>query len=287
MGNRTHEIQSFDIIDAAANAAYEEDGVVCLRKAFAPEWIALARAGVERNLAEPGPFFRDHTSAGAAGRYVFDFWTWPQIPEFRRLIHESPAGALAGQLLGGSKATMIMDNWFLREAGAVDAAPWHHDEPYFDFEGRMTILWLPLEHVGRQDGIQFVRGSHRLGQLFRAEQFSENVAFDCIGDRYAPMPDFAAEPDRWTLLTTELEPGDCLAFDFRAVHAGTSRARPLDHTIHRLTLRFAADNTVFRPRGPWTREISAHLIAQGQKIGATLECPLTPHVWTAPQAKQA
>lgn len=274
-------VRSFPAPDAAAQAAFAEDGVVCLRGAFGREWIQLARDGIARNLARPGRFFRDHTRPGVSSRYLFEFWSWPEIPEFRALVFDSPAGAIASRLMGGGAVRMVMDNWFLREAGAVDAAPWHHDEPYFDFAGRLCILWLPLEPVARADGLSFVRGSHRLGQLFAATQFSDNLAFDCSGDEYAPMPDFAADPEHWTLLSTDVDAGDCLVFDFRTVHAATQPPRPAPAASARMTLRFAAEGTVFRPRGPWTREISDHLIAQGQRPDAPLDCPLLPRVWAS------
>ncbi len=34
------------------------------------------------------------------------------------------------------------------------------DIAYFDFEGSMCVLWMPLEHNSRENGIAFVRGSH-------------------------------------------------------------------------------------------------------------------------------
>jgi hypothetical protein len=69
-----------------------------------------------------------------------------------------------------------------------------------------------------------------------------------------------------------------LVFDFRTVHAATHPGRASDRDSHRMTLRFAAEGTIVRPRGPWTREISDHLIAQGQQVGAPLDCPLMPRV---------
>ena len=35
--------------------AYERDGVACVRGTFEPRWLEVLAAGVERNLAEPGP----------------------------------------------------------------------------------------------------------------------------------------------------------------------------------------------------------------------------------------
>ena len=36
-------------------AAYERDGVICLRQAFDPTWVERMRVAVERDLASPGP----------------------------------------------------------------------------------------------------------------------------------------------------------------------------------------------------------------------------------------
>jgi ectoine hydroxylase-related dioxygenase (phytanoyl-CoA dioxygenase family) len=258
---------------------YRRDGVVCLRGVFDQSWLDITRAGIGRNLTNPGPFFRDHTTAGSAGRYVFDFWTWRQIPEFRRLVFDSPAAAIAGQLMLTEAVSLAMDNWFLREAGAADGAPWHHDEPYFDFEGPLCVIWIPLEDVRADEGLTFVRGSHDWGRLFVAPQFSDNVPFESAGEGYEAMPDIDGDPGAYDLLTWNMRAGDCLAFDIRAVHGATTRDRALTRTIHRMSLRFAAPAARFRPRGAWTQEISDHLIAEGQVVGAPLNCPLTPEVW--------
>lgn len=255
---------------------YHEDGVVCLRRCFDAHCIELARCGIERNMASPGPFFRDHTSRGSRGRYVFDFWTWRDIPEFERLIFDSPLAALGSEILGTRAVRLLMDNWFVREAGSADGAPWHHDEPYFDFEGRMCIVWFPLERVEAAEGLTFVRGSHAWGRLYAARQFSENVTFECSGEDYAPMPDLDEPGGGHELLSWALDPGDCLVFDFRTLHRASDPHRAADKTTRRMTLRMGTDEVLFRPRGPWTREISEHLIALGQRPGERLSSPLTP-----------
>ncbi len=269
-------------ISATDVARYREDGVVCLRNVFSPEWIDKTRQGIERNIENPGRFFRDHTTAGAPGRYVFDFWTWRDIPEFRDLVFDSPAAELAGRLMEVDAVSLAMDNWFMREAGATDSAPWHHDEPYFDFDGPLCIVWIPLEDVSAVEGLTFVRGSHRWGKLFMVPQFSDNVPFDCAGEGYEPLPEIDPSSDDYEFLTWDMRAGDCLVFDIRAVHGATTRDRPLDRTIHRMSLRFAGPQARFRPRGEWTREISDYLIAEGQRVGAPLDCRLLPEVWRRP-----
>jgi hypothetical protein len=58
----------------------------------------------------------------------------------------------------------------------------------------------------------------------------------------------------------------------------------LDKTIHRIALRFGDQDTIFRPRGLWTKEITDHLLDLGQVAGAKLDCPLLPQVWERPEA---
>ena len=82
---------------------------------------------------------------------MFGFWNWREVPEFEKLIYEPPLGELGGRVLNTNHVRLLMDNWFIRESGALDGAPWHHDEPYFDFIGRMCILWIPLEPVPADD----------------------------------------------------------------------------------------------------------------------------------------
>ncbi len=266
-------------IDNSAIQQFDQDGVVCLRGLFTGTWITLARDGIARNLKQPGQFFRDHTSRNAAGRYVFDFWNWPNIPELETFVFDSPAGAIAGQLMDAQQSTMIMDNWFMREKGASDGAPWHHDEPYFDFSGRMCVIWIPMEKVSKREGLTFIRASHRWGALFTIPQFSENVPFICEGDNYQPMPDIDGNSEAYEFLSWDLDVGDCLVFDFRTVHCATERNRRQERTSHRLSLRFAAEGATFRPRGSWTEEITNHLVAQGQIPYQPLDCSLLPTVW--------
>ena len=110
-------------ITPARRDRYRRDGVLCLRNVFDERWIGKIRSGIERNVARPGPFFRDHTSAGSPGRYVFDFWNWRAVPEFREVMFDSPLGVLGAEVLECGRVTMLMDNWFMREPGSVDAAP--------------------------------------------------------------------------------------------------------------------------------------------------------------------
>ncbi len=267
---------AFPGIDAAARAAYRRDGVICLRKALTAQWLDCTRRGIERNLREPGPFFRDQTPDGSPARYLFDYWNWERIPEFGQFMSDSPMAAQVSALLQAKRLFMVMDNWFLREGGATNGAPWHHDEPYFDFVGgQLCIYWFALDAATSEEGLTFVAGSHAWGKLFQPQQFKVHRAFDGVTSDYHPIEDFEADRGN-RLLSWDLEPGDALIFDFRTLHRATCGPQPPSRTVQRMSYRFADQDTVFRPRGEWTREISDYLIARGQRPDRPLDCPLLP-----------
>ena len=66
-----------------------------------------------------------------------------------------------------------MDNWFFREAGYKSGAPFHHDISYFNFEGSMCVLRLPLASVKKHEGIAWIKGSHLWNKLFLRIRFKE------------------------------------------------------------------------------------------------------------------
>lgn len=260
---------------------YSVDGVVCLRNAITEEWIDCTRDGIARNLEQPGRFFRDQTPADSPARYVFDFWVWQQIPEFTELIKRSPIAEMVGELLGASHLNLLMDNWFMRESGATSGAPWHHDEPYFDFSGgKKCVFWYPLEPVSVSEGLTFLAGSHQWGQLFMPSHFREKTPFegDMTGYRSIDSVEFDAPNHRF--LNWEMEVGDCLIFDFRTLHAATTdTAAPA--TIQRMSLRYGDQNVRFKPRGEWTIETSEYLKSLGCKPEGRVDCDLLPRVWEA------
>jgi hypothetical protein len=244
------------------------------------DWLEVCREGIERSVASPGRFFRDQTPEGSPARYMFEYWNWPGNPAFRRLVLKSPLAAMMAELLDAHRLNLLMDNWFLREAGATNGAPWHHDEPYFDFfGGRKCVLWFPLEPASREEGLTFLGGSHRWGRLYMPQNFREHRPFEGDLEGYFETEDFERYADRF--LSWDVEPGDCLVFDFRTLHRATNQSDPLPRTIRRMSLRYGDQEVIFRPRGEWTRETSDYLLSLGQRPDAPLDCELLPVVFEA------
>lgn len=255
---------------------YLRDGVVHVPGAVEKKWLEVVCAGIDRNRQQPGPFFRDQTRDGDPARYIFDYWTWRDIPEFGDFISNGPLAGLAARVLETDRVTLLMDNWFMNEAGATNAAPWHQDKPYFDYEGRMCNVLLALDPTPLDESLRFAKGSHAEDKTYKAIHFRDHIPFGGQSDEhYADIPDVDGD-GHFEITGWEMEPGDCLIFDLRTLHRGPDHGRPASSLRRRYSLRFGAPDTIFTPRGEWTAEQSGHLIELGQKVDAPVKNLLCP-----------
>ena len=136
--------------------------------------------------------------------------------------------------MSAKKINLVMDNWFLREAGSKSAAPFHHDITYFDIEGTMCVLWLPLEPLKKKEGIAWVKGSHLWNKLFLRVLFKDGHKVEgkeCIikGKKYENPPDILANKDKYEFLQWDFKLGDCVIFDMRTLHGTISSSIPKKH----------------------------------------------------------
>lgn len=281
--------QNLAVIPEETRAAFRRDGVVCLRQAFDPQWLDLLGRGIAENLERPSPKqeIRRSEGNGDGPRYIEDFWVWSEFSAFETFVRESPAAALAAQLLDARRINLVMDNWFLREAGATARPPWHHDISYFDFEGSMCVLWLPLDATAKEDSIAFVRGSHLWNRLFMRTFFADHRAAAAPGVinglRYEMPPDIDAAPDDYDLVSFDCNPGDCVFFDMRCLHGALGASTP-KNTVRRYTLRMTKEDGHIRYRGDWAKQERAIMEAAGHREGDALASDFFPTLWENPQA---
>ncbi len=149
-----------------------------------------------------------------------------------------------------------MDNWFLREAGSKSSTPFHHDVSYFDMEGTMCVLWLPLQVTKRNEGVAWVKGSHLWNKLFLRVLFKDGHKVEgkeCIidGKKYELPPDILGNKDKYEFLKWDCELGDCVIFDMRTLHGTLSSSIP-KKTLSRYTLRVAKEDAKISYIGDWT-----------------------------------
>ena len=262
---------------------FKKDGAILLKNKFKKKWIDLLKHGINKAKAKPSPRFTNHTKDKNLPSYLEDFWTWNLHEEFTDFVYNSPTAKIASELLGAKKINLVMDNWFFREAGSKSKPPFHHDISYFDFEGSMCVLWIPLEPVKKQDGIAWVKGSHLWNKLFLRTRFNDGHKVDgeagIINEKkYEITPDILKNKNDYEFLEWDLEVGDCVYFDIRTLHGALYETSP-SSDINRFTLRMAKENSKIIYRGDWAREERAIMEANGYKNGDDLSGKMFPTLY--------
>ena len=190
---------------------FNKNGAILLKDKFDKKWIKKLKAGINKAKANPSPRFTNHTKDQRLPSYLEDFWTWNLHKEFTDFVYNSPTAKIASELLQAKKINLVMDNWFFREAGSKSKPPFHHDISYFDFEGSMCVLWLPLEPIKKKDGIAWIKGSHLWNKLFLRTRFNDGHKVDgeagvVHGKKYEITPDILN--NKSCLLYTSPSPRD-------------------------------------------------------------------------------
>jgi hypothetical protein len=94
--------QALQITEEDRNT-YERDGVVCVRGAFPPSWLEFLSDAMEEAMASPGPHAEEFGTRGGSGRFFGDIELSLRLSKFRRFAFESPAGEIAGRIMGASR----------------------------------------------------------------------------------------------------------------------------------------------------------------------------------------
>ena len=137
----------------------------------------------------------------------------------------------------------------MKEPGATERTPWHHDQPYYCVDGDQNVsMWIALDPVPASTGVRFIAGSHLWNRWFVPRNFVDHTPYaEGIG-RYELVPDIDADLDRHTVLAWDVEPGDVVAFHFRTLHDAPGNL--LDTRRRAVSLRWLGDDATFALR-PW------------------------------------
>ena len=270
-------------------AAYHEDGVVMLSGLFDQDWISLLEKGLDTNCDKPTDRARVW-DRDAEGRTMFwDSQAWQNIDEYRQFIFDSPAAEIAGQLMRTEQINFFFDAVFVRSHGSQFATPWHQDEPYWSVEGYDTCtLWMPLVPVKRENALAYVPGSHRLESAFYQYNFGnlnpdgktdvDQVDFSKVSE--STLPDIDQDPESFGVVSWDMQPGDCVAFNSRTIHGGSGRLDE-DCELRVFTTKWLGDDVRIKYReGGMDPDHSQMMTAQGLKPGDRPGTDLYPKVWS-------
>ncbi len=242
--------------------AYQRDGAVVIRGLFA-DHVDTLRAGVERNMAMKSELAFENTRPGEPGRFWDSYCNWQAIPEFETVIRQSPAAAVAADLMGADVVQVFHDHVLVKEPGTAKPTPWHQDGPYYFVEGEQTLsFWVPLDPV-TDATLRCVAGSHRWPKPVLPKRWLADTSFYPDPDAYMPVPDPDAEG--MTVLEWPMQPGDAVAFDYRTLHA--ARGNTTDRRRRAFSLRLVGDDARYVERpGPTSPPFPGHGMQPGDRL---------------------
>ena len=253
-----------DVITNRQIEAYERDGAVYLPGLFR-DWVDTLIAGIDRNIHEPGPYGADNLGPGESGRFFDDYCNWNRIPEFARVMRESPAAQAAAALMRSNTVQAFHDHVLVKEPGTAKPTPWHQDAPYYFVDGDQTLsFWIPVDPVN-EASLRMIAGSHEWNKLILPVRWLSGENFYRADDTYLPIPDPDAEPEKYRTLEWQMQPGDAVAFHFKTVHGargnfGKTRRRAF-------SMRLIGDDARYITRpGPTSPPFPGHGIRDGQRL---------------------
>lgn len=241
---------------------YQRDGVVVIRGLF-KEWVEVLRAGIERNMTEPGPYASENKKDGERGRFFDDYCNWPRIPEFEQVIRESAAAEVAAQLMGSESVQVFHDHVLVKEPGTSMATPWHTDGPYYFVAGRQNVsFWSPLDPV-REATLRCVPGSHRWEKPVLPMRWVKEEAYFPNVEDYMPVPD--PEKEGMPIAEWAMEPGDAVAFNYDILHG--TRGNTSTTRRRAFSLRLVGDDARYVERpGRTSPPYPGHDMQPGQRL---------------------
>ncbi|MHA6324267.1 phytanoyl-CoA dioxygenase family protein [Roseivivax sp. CAU 1753] len=242
--------------------SYQKDGVVLVRGLFA-DHVDTIRAGIERNMTDPGPYAAENLRDGEGGRFFDDYCNWTRIGAFEDVIRNSPAGEVAADLMGASRVQVFHDHVLVKEPGTSKPTPWHQDGPYYFVEGRQTVsFWSPMDPV-TEASLRCVAGSHAWDRPVLPTRWLAETNFYPDDAAYMPVPDPDAEG--MDIREWEMAPGDAVAFNFGTLHG--ARGNTAQRRRRAFSLRLLGDDAryVARP-GPTSPPFPGHDMTPGQVL---------------------
>lgn len=218
---QVNEYQADDgVTRADAVAAYQEDGVVCLRNAFSQRWLDLIELGIAQALDGASENLDLVKKSGDRGRFSVSSQAWRRVKPFRDFIFDSPVADLAWPFLESKYMSLFYDFLLIKEANSSNAAtPWHQDHAYYPLLGTRAInCWTALDSIPQTTALQFFRGSHKPEILYRAVDF-ENEDRDYLHVRKERLARPDIDNDKHAeILSTAMNPGDMLVWNSYTFH---------------------------------------------------------------------
>ena len=223
----------------AARAAYLQDGAAVLRDVISTQWID--RLGVAMDeLRNDGAAGIHVVPSARGGAFWGGLFNSLRVPEFAAFVRETDLAEIAGRVLEASTVRFFYDQTLVKEPGTSSRTSWHQDLSYWPVVGEQIIsLWVPIDPATPETGVvTYVRGSHKWNQMFVAQPFSDdegddesifsqlelpkNDAGETIYASQALISELRTSPEKFDLITWDVEPGDVIIHHPLVVHGAPS-----------------------------------------------------------------
>jgi len=255
-------------------AAFERDGVICLRALIDAEWRTRLARAIERDIETPGEFH--HGYEASKGRFHGTSRIWQTDADVRDYVFESPLPELAATFLRARKVNLLYDQMFVKEPGTDAPTPWHSDHVVWPLKGRQVIsFWLALDPVTAETGrVEYVRGSHLWEKRYQPRSFTKSRINYPTVEGLEEFPDVNANRAAYDIVTWDLDPGDVVAFTSRTLHGAGGNTRT-DRRRRGYTIRYTGDDITYEP-GELTVPVTRN---PDLSPGDPLDSELFPVVW--------
>jgi ectoine hydroxylase-related dioxygenase (phytanoyl-CoA dioxygenase family) len=252
--------------------AFQRDGATVLRQVLSPAWIEMLAAGVEHNRTNPSPWSHWYTKPDESVGFWTDYVTWRDVPEYERTVFESGLAGVAARLMRSQTARFFHEHVLVKEPGASERTPWHHDQPYYPVDGDQNVsMWIGLDPVPADRAIRFLAGSHRWNRWFVPRKFIDHTPYAAQSGRYELLPDIdrmiADDPGTHRVVSFDTEPGDVIVFHYRTLHDAPGNASA-NQRRRAVSLRWVGDDATWAER-PW--QVSPPYEAEGLHVGDPLD----------------
>jgi ectoine hydroxylase-related dioxygenase (phytanoyl-CoA dioxygenase family) len=230
---------------------YEEDGVVCLRGMFDPEWVERMHDASVRFMDSGKGRVRIVKRPDETGKFYSNVFMCASDPDFMAFRNESPAAEIAATLMRVDTVRFWYDQLFIKEPATKAPTQWHHDLPYWPFRGTHLIsLWVAFTPVDKESsGVEYIAGSHKWGKFYQAVTPDEDPNF--TDPTLEPCPNFDnaeyRKDPKLRYLSWSLQPGDVVCHHPLTVHGAGGNKSASQRRIG-LSIRFLGDDVQWDPR---------------------------------------